>query len=1508
MATADNLTGQSIRGYELRHQIGIGGFGAVYNAFQAVIEREVAVKVVHPRFANQIEFIRRFEIEARLVARLEHMNIVPLYDFWRDPAGAFLVMRWLRGGNVRDLLDRYDGLPVETVVKILNQTAAALATAHANGVIHRDIKPENILLDENQNAYLSDFGIAIDILNDPDEVMLRNLSFGSPAYMSPEQIMGKGSTPQADVYSLGILIYEMLTARNPFPNDTTQALLQKQVQFAIPSLKETRPELSSEMDTIIWKATAKSPDARYKDTLTLAAAFEQAALKVNKNMRTFTTRDANPSDRRGATMPLYIENQNIDTQRLGENSTVQLGANVSAGDTDTDIPSTVPLEGVIRNPYKGLRAFEELDAGDFFGRRSEIDRLLSRLSDTKRRFMAVIGPSGSGKSSLVRAGVLAELRNGTVEGSGQWLIVSMLPGDQPFEKLAEALLRVAVEDEPNLASRLQANSTRLHQFVQKLVTGKAELVLFIDQFEELFTQTSDETVRGKFLESLHYAATQGDSRLRILVTLRADFYDRPLQYKVFGELLRENTEIVLPLSPAELEETIVGPAQLAGLLLEPGLSKVIVEDIYQQPGALPLLQFALSQLFEGRAADKLTHEAYQSIGGVSGALARRAEETYLELPANAQSVARQLFLRLIVVGENSATRKRVMWADLFIGLNATAKEVIDRFAQHRLLTFDHDPITRTPTIEIAHEALIKEWQRLQNWIEENRVDLQKRQRLAAMAGDWLNAERDDSFLVSGSRLIEFEPLMTEAIVPLNRDEQTFIAESTRLREQGVRRTQGVIAALAIFLLIAIGFALFAVDRQRQAQVAQTRAEQETQMSRSRELAATGLSEQRRNDLSLLLSVASLDTGDTYEARNSLLTALQTHPSLSAYLYGHGSAVRSVAYSSDGTKIVSGDEDGTVIRWDATTRQSVGEVLTGHTAEINDTAYSPDNRWIASASSDGTVRLWDAATGEAATVFEQHEGTVWSVTFDPEGMLVASGDENGTLLIWEAETGEIVHTIEDAHDGILYDLAIAGTLLASGGADNMIRLWDLETGEAVGDALEAHQNWVLTLTFNPAGNLLVSSGADAQIIVWDVENQSVALSFESGHTNWVRSLAFIGLNLVTASADGTIRVWDIIEQELVVPPLQVHREAVWSIAASTEGSGFVSASADGTLLMWDLPQAPRPAVETLLVGADVSVVALNTAGSHIAVAGTDGNLRVWTPDTVLDDVAQLWQGHTGAVTDLEYRPDGLILASSSVDGSIILWDVDAGEALLEPLTAHQAIVEALAFNEMRLFSADANGRVIEWDTQTGEQVGEPIASELPGILSLTLSRDARLLAMGGRDGTIRIWDVRTGQFRETGFNQHSDAVTSLIFSADDEVLISASRDGRILLWNVETGELAQQPLVGHSDWILSLALSPDHQMLVSAGRDNTIILWDFATGRALGRPLTGHSDWVNSIQFSPDSRWLYSGSRDATIIRWSVELDDWKAQACAIANRRFTPGEWAQYFTQEVFQPARYCGE
>ncbi len=901
----DDLSGQIIKGYELHEMIGLGGFAAIYRAYQFVVEREVAIKVVLPKHANAPDFIRRFESEAQLIARLEHIHIVPLYDYWREPNNAYLVMRWLRGGSLFDRLQQERVWPLPDIVRLLDQIAAALTVAHRHGVIHQDLTPGNILFDEDHNAYLTDFGIAKRLSQEILDPGKRPL-YGTPTYMSPEQIMRQEVTTQTDIYSLGIILYQLLTGTLPFDAPRVTEILQMQVQEPLPPLQTVRPDLPYTLNVVLLQATSKNPAMRYADAQSLANAFRLAVQRAE-------TLPPIPEDRAaglgGSRSPItaYL------TESLPE----------TTGDETTDV-RTLDFDSLLepQNPYKGLRAFEEADAVHFFGREALVRRLLVELSRPGGRFLTVIGPSGSGKSSVVKAGLIPALRRGTQVDSEEWFITRMVPGAHPLQELETALGTIAVGEYEAVKDLLRQSEKGLIQLVPQILPDEnAEVVLVIDQFEEVFTLTEDEAERKHFLNSLVAAVQAPTGRLRVIVTLRADFYDRPLLYQGFGELVQAHTFVVLPLTSEELIEVIVGPAERAGLSLETGLAAAVVADVTEQPGALPLLQYALTELFERREDHQLTLEAYRGSGGVRGALARRAEELFESMEPAHQEAARQLFLRLVNIGEGAEdTRRRARWAE-FMPDQPDHKQimqaVLDAFGKYRLITFDHHPQTREPTVEVAHEALIREWTRLRQWLDENRDDLRTQRQLATATAEWLKSNRDGSFLATGTRLAQFEALAANARLALSSDEMAYLRAGIAQRTRAARRVQAVITVLVVFSVVALTLAAFAFDRQRRAEQAQAtsvaerdRADIAARTSRSRELAVTALRNVDQVDQALLLSLEALKAADTFEARNSLLTALQDDPYLKAFLHVPHDGVRSVAVSPDGRLIAAGNRDGT----------------------------------------------------------------------------------------------------------------------------------------------------------------------------------------------------------------------------------------------------------------------------------------------------------------------------------------------------------------------------------------------------------------------------------------------------------------------------------------------------------------------------------------------------------------------------------------------------------------------
>jgi DNA-binding SARP family transcriptional activator len=537
--------------------------------------------------------------------------------------------------------------------------------------------------------------------------------------------------------------------------------------------------------------------------------------------------------------------------------------------------STAPTEGergTVRNPYKGLQAFGEEDAADFFGREPVVRALLARLPSEP--FLAVVGPSGSGKSSIVRAGVLPAVRRGEVQaGTGRWLVATMVPGGHPFEALEAALLRAAPAAPASLQEQFRGDDLDLLRAVLRVLPDETtRLLLVVDQFEELYTLTQVDDERRRFARNLVEAVEDPEVRLTVLVTLRADLFDRPLDDPGLAGPLVAGLVSVPPLTPSQLEAAAVQPAAGVGVSVDPQLAAELISAVANQPGALPLFEYALTQAFDVRRGATLSLDTYRRLGGLRGALARRSDEVYAGLAVPVQRAAQQVFLRLVTLGEGTEdTRRRVHRAELTaLDVDPGAVDVVlQRFGDARLLSLDRDPVSGEPTVEVAHEALLRAWPRLRAWIDDARHDLRLHRTMAAATAEWAAAGRDDDYLLAGSRLTVFDAWSRETAVVLTATERAFLqasqarrdrtaAEEARRQRQEVEleqrargRLRTLVLVLAAAVVVASGLTVYAVSQAVSARQARDDAVAASTMMRVRELTATAVA-QRQSDPALSL--------------------------------------------------------------------------------------------------------------------------------------------------------------------------------------------------------------------------------------------------------------------------------------------------------------------------------------------------------------------------------------------------------------------------------------------------------------------------------------------------------------------------------------------------------------------------------------------------------------------------------------------------------------------------------
>jgi WD40 repeat protein/DNA-binding SARP family transcriptional activator len=1409
--------GRAVRGYELREQIGRGELGVVYRAYQPTVGREVAIKVIRPELVNHPSFVRGFEAEAQVVAQLEHPHLVPLYDFWRDPEGAYLVMRWLRAGSLRQALDR-GPWNLGPARRLLSQVGGALAYAHRQGVVHRNVKPANVLLDGDGNGYLSDFGIAAR-LDDSDDAGRPVVS--PPAYVSPEELAGEPLTPRSDIHGLGLLTFELLTGQRP-PMDGP-----------LPPVRSVRPELSPALDEVVARATALHPDERYESVDRFAAAFDAA-----------------------------------------------VGGAAPASGTYT------PAE----NPYKGLRSYGEADAADFYGRDALVGELVRAIVDC--RLLAVVGPSGIGKSSVVKAGLVPSLRRGALPGSEQWLVTDMIPGSYPYDELAAALLRVAVERPDDLVEELACDELGIRRVVKRILPAESELLLVVDQFEELFTLTAAETHR-RFLAGLTALAADPRARVRVLVTLRADFLDQPLLYPEFGELLRAGMVAVAAPSEDELAEAIERPAGRVGVRYEPGLVSQIVDDVRDQPGALPLLQYALTELFAARASDTLTLEGYVATGGVVGALGHRAEDLYARLRPTAQAACRQVFLRLVGVDPAAQdTRRRVRRSELRqLELDPDAvEEILARFGEHRLLTFDREPLTRTPTVEVAHEAILSQWERLHGWIEERRSDLLHHRRLAEALSEWQETGRDPEFLPREGRLAQLEAWAGATDLALTAGEREFMvgarASADAAARRRARRRRATLAGFATLAAAASVLAAFAL-------VLRGQARDDARLATARQLAASA---QANLDVdperSILLAIEAAETTRRHdgtvltEAQQALHDALASSRVLSAVPgVGRKTGIgHVVALAPDASRFVAADLEGeTASIRDAVTREKV-VTLSGHAGEVLAAEYSPDGRFVATGGADGTARLWSAVSGDPVHVMRAHRGGVFATRFSADGRRLASLGADRAVRIWDVGTGRELQAFANVHErtaasvvwgeGVAFvgrdRIAVAPWARGSAPSPVVAKVFDLSSGKQVGvvadpggaarvvdvdvsrdgttlvavqaesgqlqlyglpsgkqlDVAHAHGGAVLDVEFSRDGRRVATGGVDGLARTWEVSRGKLreALTLR-GHTKPVGSVSFdrAGTRLVTlAQPSGEARVWDVTPagrgEVLTLPGPRTDWHA--DIAFTPDGHRLIASSGrEGTVRVWSIDtgaevlvldqHARTDAPVRAVIGIDVS-----PDGSRIATAGADGSARIFDSETgrqlVVVRGRHCVRGGLCVINRAVFSPDGSRIATTGWDASVRIFDAATGRQL-RVLRGHEpggfgTYPVAWSPDGTRLLSTAPDGTRI-WDSRTWRQLLALPPSGGPGA-SAAWSPDGRQVLTESGIGPV-VWDASSGERLRT--LETSAASSDMEFSRDGSLLANTTVDERgfaIRIWDWP----ARVEILKLRDSGLRIALSPDGRLL------------------------------------------------------------------------------------------------
>ena len=1153
--------------------------------------------------------------------------------------------------------------------------------------------------------------------------------------------------------------------------------------------------------------------------------------------------------------------------------------------------------GTPPSPFPGLRAFEFDESLIFFGRDGQSEQLIRKLRAT--HFLAVVGTSGSGKSSLVKAGLLPSLLGGFMDSAGSgWRIARMRPSNNPIGNLAAELNAPDAFGLDNVDAKLQIKTTEttlrrgslglVEAVRQACMQSHENLLVVVDQFEELFrfarVAGSEEynNDAAAFVKLLLEASHQREVPVYIVITMRSDYLGDCSIFWDLPEAINEGQYLIPRMTRGELREAITGPIAVFGAEISPRLLNILLNDVGDKPDQLPILQHALMRTWNRWKEDHEEHEAidlqhYQAIGTMSEALSRHADQAYGELAdERSREVAEKVFKGLTEKGrDNRAIRRPTQLSELCTFAEASESEVIAVIEVFRkegrsfLIPPAGKPLHRETLIDISHESLIRNWERLKKWVDEETRSARIYRRLAEDAT--LHKANEEGLLKEPALQValhwretnhpnkswasRYHPEFEAAMSFLDESVAARDAEVSDRKQQlrtKIRRTRFATLGFAFLFLIAlVAFIVVYVLLRRLHQGAYLadinnahRAIEANNFTRARELlvpyAKPGL-------LSRLLE-PDLRGFEWY-----YLYLDTTHKVPAA-------GIRYVALSSDGKTLATGAGD-VLELWDVTSFTNLRRIP-GHLKDVGPMVFSPDGKVLAVitgwSSLHKSVKLFDLDSYGESTLLDGPQFS--SVVFSPDGSLLAIGGGDKSVKLWDVASRRVAANFADTSDNPSVAFSPDGKTLAASGSSGDVGLWDVTTHKPSG-ILKVGSDFVSCIAFSPDGKT-VATGSNDAIKLWNATSREELFNQTNTTPALVLAFSHDGKMLGIGYADGNCKILDIaLKKELETPTARGHRGPPSYLAFTPEGKLIFNSSDNAAIELWDQP-AP-------LIGHvdKINALAYSPDAKILATASNDKTIKLWDAQTH-QELATL-SGHTGDVQSVTFSRDGKLLATGGWDMTVRLWDASAHKQLGLPLK-HSSKINSVSFSpDANLLAAgDFDGTIRLWDTSSQRELKSLQASKIKAVKYVTFSPDGKILAASFEDGDVKLWEEAFTKEKQLPSNSKA-AANSLAFSPDSRILAIGYGDGTVKL--VEPRTLKEVSLQEHAGATSSVAFSPDGRRLASGSSDGTVILWDVDSLQELVSAKTSIA--VGSLAFSPDGRTLAAGTEKTVSLFHTASVDE-----------------------------------